>query len=398
MYKLYCRSFQKTMRLSLKYLPWRDPRLVVGENSLTELPAILQHEELARLLLVTDQGVIAAGLLEPFLSQLKELGIDITIYHDTVPNPTIQNIEEALRLYRANQCQGVIAFGGGSPMDCAKGVAARVARPTKTIPEMRGLLKVVKKTPPLIAIPTTAGTGSEATLAAVVSNTETKEKYALMDTALIPHIVVLDPLLTINLPKQITATTGMDALTHAVEAYIGRSNTAETERWSIEAIKLIFANLTTAYHEPENIHARKNMQVAAYLAGKAFTRAYVGNVHAIAHTLSAFYNMPHGLANAVLLPIVLEYYGESAYGRLAELSDFVGLSLKEDSIETKAKEFIVAIHHLNQAMDIPSNLEGILEGDIPNMAKQAVKEANPLYPVPRIFSDKDMEFVLKLIQ
>lgn len=398
MYKLYCRSFQKTMRLSLKYLSWRDPRLVAGENSLTELPDILQKEELTRLLLVTDKGVIATGLLEPFLIQLKERGIDITIYHETVPNPTIQNIEEALRLYKANQCQGIIAFGGGSPIDCAKGIAARVARPNKTIAQMRGLLKVMKKIPPLIAVPTTAGTGSEATLAAVVSNTETKEKYALMDTALIPNIVVLDPLLTINLPKHITAATGMDALTHAVEAYIGGSNTEETERWSVEAIKLIFANLTTAYDEPNNISARKNMQVAAYLAGKAFTRAYVGNVHAIAHTLSAFYNVPHGLANAVLLPVVLEYYGESAYGRLAELSDFVGLSLKEDSIETKAKEFIGAIHHLNRAMDILTNLEGILESDIPQMAKQAVKEANPLYPVPRIFSDQDMAFVLKLIQ
>lgn len=398
MYKLYCRSFQKTMRLSLKYLPWRDPRLLAGENSLTELPDILQKEALTRLLLVTDKGVIAAGLLESFLNQLKERGVDVTIYHETVPNPTIQNIEEALRLYKANQCQGIIAFGGGSPIDCAKGVAARAARPNKTIAQMRGLLKVVKKIPPLIVVPTTAGTGSEATIAAVVSNTETKEKYALMDTALMPHIVVLDPLLTINLPKHITAATGMDALTHAVEAYIGGSNTEETERWSVEAIKLIFANLTIAYHEPANLNARKNMQVAAYLAGKAFTRAYVGNVHAIAHTLSAFYQVPHGLANAVLLPIVLEYYGESAYQRLAELADFVGLTLKEDSIETKAKEFIVAIHHLNQAMDIPTNIEGILESDIPQMAKQAGKEANPLYPVPQIFSDKDMEFVLKLIQ
>lgn len=398
MYKLYCRSFQKTMRLSLKYLPWRDPRLLAGENSLTELPDILQKEALTRLLLVTDKGVIAAGLLESFFTQLKERGVDVTIYHETVPNPTIQNIEEALRLYKANQCQGIIAFGGGSPIDCAKGVAARVARPNKTIAQMRGLLKVVKKIPPLIVVPTTAGTGSEATIAAVVSNAETKEKYALMDTALMPHIVVLDPLLTINLPKHITAATGMDALTHAVEAYIGGSNTEETERWSVEAIKLIFANLTIAYHEPANLNARKNMQVAAYLAGKAFTRAYVGNVHAIAHTLSAFYHVPHGLANAVLLPIVLEYYGESAYQRLAELADFVGLTLKGDSIETKAKEFIAAIHHLNQAMDIPTNIEGILESDIPQMAKQAGKEANPLYPVPQIFSDKDMEFVLKLIQ
>lgn len=398
MYKLYCRSFQKVMRFSLKYLPWRDPRLVIGENALTELPDIIRKEEWTRLLLVTDKGMIATGLMDHFLAQLKELNIQVIIYNETVPNPTIHNIEEALHLYQVNKCQGIIAFGGGSPIDCAKGIAARVARPNKTIPEMRGLLKVVKKIPPLIVIPTTAGTGSEATLAAVVSNTETKEKYALMDTALIPHIVVLDPLLMVNLPKELTAATGMDALTHAVEAYIGGSNTEETERWSVEAVKLIFANLPIAYDEPDNLNARKNMLVASHLAGKAFTRAYVGNVHAIAHTLSAFYNVPHGLANAVLLPAVLEYYGEAAYQRLAELADFIGLSLKDDSTEMKARQFILAIRHLNKAMAIPTSIEGISEKDIPQMAKQAVEEANPLYPVPKIFSHKDMEFVLKLIQ
>lgn len=398
MYKFYCRSFQKVMRMSLNYLPWRDPRLVFGENALMELPEILKKEDLTRLLLVTDQGVVKAGLLDTFLHQLKRFGIEVILYSETVPNPTIDNIETALMLYKTNNCQGIIAFGGGSPIDCAKAVAARVARPNKTIPQMRGLLKVVKKIPPLIAVPTTAGTGSEATLAAVVSNPKTKEKYALMDTALIPHIVVLDPLLTINLPKQITAATGMDALTHAVEAYIGGSNTKETERWSIEAVKLIFSNLQLAYNEPSNVQARKNMQVAAYFAGKAFTRAYVGNVHAIAHTFSAFYNIPHGLANAVLLPVTLDYYGEAAYKRLAELADAVRITNKGDSDEVKAKTFIEKIDQLNRAMQIPESIEGIEIKDLPQMAKQALKEANPLYPVPQIFDQNDMMNVIRLVQ
>lgn len=398
MYKFYCRSFQKVMRMSLNYLPWRDPRLVFGENALMELPEILKKEDLTRLLLVTDQGVVNAGLLDTFLHQLKQFEIEAIMYSETVPNPTIDNIEVALKLYKTNNCQGILAFGGGSPIDCAKAVAARVARPNKTIPQMRGLLKVVKKIPPLIVVPTTAGTGSEATLAAVVSNTETKEKYALMDTALIPHIVVLDPLLTLNLPKKITATTGLDALTHAVEAYIGGSNTIKTERWSMEAVKLIFTNLQLAYDEPSNVQARKNMQVAAYFAGKAFTRAYVGNVHAIAHTFSAFYNIPHGLANAVLLPVTLDYYGEAVYKRVAELADAVRITNKGDSDEVKAKTFIEKIYQLNRAMQIPESIEGIEMKDLPQMAKQALKEANPLYPVPQIFDQNDMMNVIRLVQ
>lgn len=319
------------------------------------------------------------------------------IYDKTVPNPTIDNIEEALQLYRTNSCQGIIAFGGGSPIDCAKGVGARLARPNKTIPQMKGILKVNKKMPPLFAVPTTAGTGSEATLACIVSNSDTQEKYALMDTALIPHFAVLDPLLTVKLPKHITSTTGMDALTHAVEAYIGKSNSKQTRQWSVDAVKLIFENLYEAYSNGENMDARTNMQKAAYLAGMAFTRAYVGNVHAIAHTLSGFYNVPHGLANAVILPHVLDYYGESVHAPLAELADAAGVSEPADSTEEKAKKFIQAIKDLNEKMEIPTKVDCILDSDIPLMAKRALQEANPLYPVPRIFLKEDMHTLIRMI-
>lgn len=283
-------------------------------------------------------------------------------------------------------------------MDCAKGVGARVARPKKSIPQMKGVLKVLKKLPPLFAIPTTAGTGSETTIAAVITNSKTHEKYAINDTALIPHYAVLDPLLTIKLPPHITSTTGIDALTHAVEAYIGRSNTKQTKQQGREAVKLIFDNIYEAYSNGTNITARANMQRASYLAGMAFTRAYVGYVHAIAHTLGGFYSLPHGLANAIILPYILEYFGSSAHKPLAELADLVEISAPADTNEQKAVKFIEAIKQLNESMNIPRKVKGIVESDIPLMAKRALAEGNPLYPVPKIMSMEDMLQMYQLIK
>ncbi|KLT15827.1 iron-containing alcohol dehydrogenase [Neobacillus vireti] len=398
MYKVYCRSFQGVMKIASTFMPWREPELLVGENSLKELPKLIKRNNIETVLIVTDQGIVSVGLMDNFLNDLRAEGIDYFIYDKTVPNPTIDNIEDAFRMYMAYNCNGIVAFGGGSPMDCAKGVGARAARPNKSIPQMKGVLKVLKKMPPLFAIPTTAGTGSEATLAAVVSNRETHEKYAIMDTSLIPHYAVLDPSLIVKLPPHITAATGIDALTHAVEAYIGKSNTKETTKYSLDAVKLIFENLYESYTNGSNIQARTNMQKAAYLAGMAFTRAYVGYVHAIAHTLGGFYSVPHGLANAIILPYVLEYYGESVHKPLAELAELVGIGDSTDTTEQKAVKFIEAIKMLNDSMAIPKKVSGIVDTDIPIMVERAFKEANPLYPVPRILNKDDLFTLYQLIK
>jgi alcohol dehydrogenase len=398
MYTLYCRMYQHAYRGAAYLLPWRKPELITGENSVEKLPALIKGMGIHTILIVTDKGIGSLGLMNGLLLQMDAESLNYTVYDKTVPNPTIENIEDALSIYHMNNCEAIIAFGGGSPMDCAKGVAARVARPDRTIPQMRGQLKVRKRIPTLFAIPTTAGTGSEATLAAVISNPETHEKYAVNDSVLIPHYAVLDPLLTVKLPPRITSTTGMDALTHAVEAYIGRSRTKETIQCSKEAVSLIFANLYGAYSEGENIHARTSMQKASYLAGVAFTRAYVGYVHAIAHTLGGFYSIPHGLANAIILPHVLEYYGASVHKQLAELADTAGISQAGDTAEQKASSFIEAIKKLNEDMDIPAKVSGIVESDIPLMVKRALAEANPLYPVPKILTEKDLFELYRLIK
>lgn len=398
MYTAYCRTIQSSMRVGMKLMNWRKPELLQGENSLLKLPVLIKSMNLNKLLIITDEGIHKLHLMTPFLEALDELTIPYIVYSKTVPNPTFTNIDEALKLYHLHKCDGIIAFGGGSPMDCAKAVAARVARPEKSIAQLKGLFKVRKEMPPFFAIPTTAGTGSEGTIAAVVSNSETQEKFAIMDPALVPHYAVLDPLLTVKLPPHITSTTGMDALTHAVEAYIGKSNTEETRKYAREAVILIFKYLYRAYDDGEDRKARAEMQRASYLAGLAFTRAYVGYVHAIAHTLGGFYQIPHGLANAVILPHVLRFYGDSVVKPLAELANLVGLGSIADNDERKAQLFIEAIEQLNEKMAIPSTIKGIVNRDVPLMVERALQEANPLYPVPRIINKDEMFYLYQVIQ
>lgn len=392
MYRLWCRLYQKVMKFAMDHVPfWRKPKLITGRDSLKKLPDMLKRKGFRNVMLVTDPGIASLGLHKPLVGWIREAGIQCVVYDRTTANPTIANVEEALRLYRDNGCHALIAFGGGSPMDCAKGVGARVARPHKKIQSMRGELKIWKPIPLLVAIPTTSGTGSETTLAAVLTDEKTHEKYALNDFVLIPKYAVLDPVLTRGLPPHITATTGMDALTHAIEAYIGRSNTIQTIEDSVSAVRLIFQNLERAYKNGEDMEARENMQKASFLAGAAFTRAYVGYVHAIAHSLGGEYGIPHGLANAVVLPYILEAYGSAVHMSLAELADIVKIGQDMESDQEKANAFISEIKNMNRRMGIPDKLEGILEDDIDMLAKRAAREANPLYPVPKIMKKEQLK-------
>ena len=331
------------------------------------------------------------GLTKALESALKNNEISVSVYDNTVANPTTANVEEAMQIFLDNKIQGIIAFGGGSAMDCAKAVGARVARPKKPLSKMKGVLKVRKKLPLLIAIPTTAGTGSETTLAAVITDSETRHKYAINDFPLIPAYAALMPELTVGLPKHITSTTGMDALTHAVEAFIGRSTTKGTRMAALDATKLIFENITLAYDDGKNITARANMLHAAYLAGVAFTKSYVGYVHAIAHSLGGKYNIPHGLANAIILPYVLRAYGKKIYKKLWKLGVYAKLFDRETSKEVGAKIFIEKIEELNRYMNIGTSISEIKEEDIDSLAKTAEHEANPLYPVPVIWNAKQLK-------
>lgn len=396
--KIYARTYQTVLKYAAYFVYWRTPKLIQGSGSCKSLYRLIKNERHNSVIIITDKGLLNLGMIDNLEKDLINAGIKCCIYSNTVANPSIDNINEALALYNKNNCDGIIAFGGGSPIDCAKGLGARVAKPNKTIAQMKGLLKVRKKIPTLYAIPTTSGTGSEVTITAVITDSLTHEKYAINDMSLIPKYVILDPTLTINLPKHITSTTGLDALTHAVEAYIGRSNTKKTKEFSKKAIKLIFENLRTTYYDGKNIQARENMQIASYYAGWAFRRAYVGYAHAIAHTLGGFYSVPHGLANAVILPYVLEYYGSSIHKKLAELADYAEITSHEDTNAQKAKCFIDLIKKFNTEMNIPNKISGIKNEDISTMIDRAYKEANPLYPVPKILNKKDLENIFKMIK
>lgn len=386
--KLGCRIFQIGFRAVLPMLPYREPKLI---SSCADIGSVCKEEKINSVLIITDAGIVKNRLTSPLEEALKESQIRYTVYDRTQPNPTVSNVEEALTLYHASSCDALIAIGGGSAMDCAKAVGARVAYPKKSVGQMGGVLKVIRKIPTLIAIPTTAGTGSETTLASVITDEKSHHKYALMSFPLIPDYAVLDPTLTYTLPPHLTSTTGMDALTHAVEAYIGRSTTKETRKLALEATKLIFENVEKAYTDGYDREARENMLRASYKAGVAFSKSYVGYIHAIAHSLGGKYGIPHGLANAVIMPYVLKSYGKCVYKKLHRLGISAGVCSEDDSYEIGAKKFIKAIEELNRKMNIPNTVSGIKLEDVPEMAKHAEKEANPLYPVPKLMTKNELE-------
>lgn len=392
--KAYCRTFQTVFKIALPFLPYRKPKII---NSVKGIPEILTKKKVTSILLITDAGIRALGLTARLEQVLKENEISCFVYDKTVANPTTANVAEAVEMYLENDCRAIIGFGGGSSMDCAKAVGARIAKPKQSLAKMKGILKVHKRIPLLIAVPTTAGTGSETTLAAVITDAETRHKYAINDFPLIPRYAVLDPRVTMSLPPFITATTGMDALTHAVEAYIGNSTTPDTRRDALRAVKLIFENLDTAYTDGSDTEARKNMLKASFYAGCAFTKSYVGYVHAVAHSLGGEYNVPHGLANAVLLPFVLEAYGDTIHKKLYRLALEAGLVEKGTPYDEAAQIFIDAVKNMKKRFQIGDTIKEIKEEDIPKLSHYADKEANPLYPVPVLMDAGELEQFYRLL-
>ncbi len=388
------RSFQTVFRMALPLLPYREPQVL---SSIDELPTALKSEGKHKPLIVTDANLVALGLVNLLTDVLDGVGVSYGIFSDTSQNPTIANVEAAREQYLDEGCDCLIAFGGGSPMDCAKAAGARIAKPNQSVRDMRGILRVGKRIPLLIAIPTTAGTGSETTLAAVITDQDAHYKYPINDFPLIPSYAVLDPRTTLGLPPYITAITGLDALVHATEAYIGRSTTKETRAWAEEAVLLIQRYLKRSYDDGSDVEAREGMLRAAFLAGEAFSKSYVGYIHGIAHSLGGNYGVAHGLANAIVAPYVLRLYDFSAQRKLAALARVAGLATSDDTDRQAAEKYISWFEGLNDHMGIPKKIEAIKAADIPTMASQADKESNPLYPVPRLMGKAELEQVYRLL-
>lgn len=386
--KMWCRIFQGAFRLAIPLLPYRRPEQV---RDVAELPSLLAGRGCRGVLMVTSPSVAKMAGTKRLLDALRAAGISCAVYDKTVPNPTTDTVEEALALYKEGECQAIIGIGGGSSLDCAKAVGVRVVRPGKPLSKLGGVLKVRKRLPPLAAIPTTAGTGSETTIAAVITDAETRDKYAISDFPLIPDYAVLDPEMTLTLPPHLTASTGMDALTHAVEAFIGRSTTPDTREDALAAVKLIFENLERAYRDGSDMEARRNMLTASFRAGCAFTKSYVGYVHAVAHSLGGAYNVAHGYANAVILPVMLRAYGSAVYPKLAQLAQAAGLAGQGMGEREKALAFLDGVEGLKTRCGIGSTIPELRREDIPALARHADREANPLYPVPVLMDAGELE-------
>ena len=388
-FKAYCRLYQLLLKLSIPFLPYRTPKIL---NSYNDISLIIKKNKLNNIFIVTGPNIYKKGLLNELENNLKQNNINYYIFNKTESNPTINNVLAAKKEYIDNKCSAIIAFGGGSPMDLAKILGASIVT-NKPIYKMKGLLKIRKKLPLLIAIPTTAGSGSETTLAAVITD-DNHIKYPINDFCLIPKYVLLDYKLTLSLPKNITCTTGMDALTHAIEAYIGRSLTNETKMYSLKAIELVLNNLYKAYQYNDE-EAKNNMLIASFYEGCAFTKSYVGYVHALAHAIGGKYNLPHGLLNAIILPKVLIKYDKSIYKKIAFIAKANNIATENDNNEISFNKFINYILELNNKMNIPTKINELNENDIHYLATLAFNEANPLYPVPKLFSIKDLEDILK---
>lgn len=392
--KIFCRMNHKFINSLMPILPYRQPEIL---ENMQDVIHVLKKENIQSVLLVTDKGIRGLGLTTQLEQLLGEHQIACAVYDDTQANPTTANVDEAKALYLQNHCEALISFGGGSSMDCAKGVGIRLVRPDTPMNKLEGLIKVGKDIPLLIAIPTTSGTGSEATLSAVITDAGTHHKYAITDFHLFPNYAVLMPELTLGLPKQMTAYTGMDALTHAVEAYINEIRQPDCLAAAEEAVKLIFENLEKAYADGSNLEARRNMMRASYLAGVALCKNFVGYVHAVSHPVTAHYGVPHGLANAVLLPVGLRAYGDSVTGYLATLAKAVEL-VNADMEDKQAAEAIIShIEGMNQRMGIPTTLKEIRKEDIPEMARHADKEANPIYPMAVLWDAEELEKLYYLV-
>lgn len=372
------------------------PVTYIGPGKVNKASQLIRMNHIDNVLVVTDASLVALGLLDSMLKSFEENGIRYSLYDQVKPDPTYTIALEGVKMCLENKCQGIIAFGGGSVIDTAKAVSVAYTN-NKKPHSFKGVKKVKKIGMPFIAIPTTAGTGSEATLISVISDPDTHQKTTMIDPKLVPNIAILDPELTVGLPSHITASTALDALTHAVEAYISKNATDETRKYSEISIKLIYDYLEKVYNNPKDIEGREALLVASFYGGLAFTRAFIGYVHAFAHNIGGRFGVPHGLANAILLPHIMAFSKSNCEKEFARLSELVKVCNENDSDSVKAEKFIKSLFDLNKKLDIPPRLEKFEKDAIPEIRKSAFKECHGTYPVPKYLSAKQAEEILSKV-
>ena len=380
--------------LVTRFIPIPQPTLLVGPGSSGRLGQAIAGFGHRKILIVTDSIISKLGLLNDLTQALTAGGAQFVVFDEITPDAPIPLIQKGIDFYQEHDCDAIVAFGGGSSMDASKAISVAVSNP-KPLNQLAGYLKGLRTPVKIYAVPTTAGTGSEVTVAAVISDPVNHKKLVIVDPRMVPKMAALDPTLMTGLPPHITAATGIDALTHAIEAFVGNWKTPYSDGMALSAVGLIFENLRTAYTDGKNLEAREKMSLASTYAGFAFTRANVGYVHAIAHQFGGLYHTPHGLANAIMLPFVLKFSHPAIVDRLAQLAVAARLGTASEDEDVLAQKFLDAVDQLNQDLGIPTSLAALKESDIPALAKAACWEAHTGYPVPRYMSQEICEAVIR---
>lgn len=377
-----------------RLLPIAQPTMMVGPGSSARLGQAINDFGHTRILVVTDPVVSRLGLIAPLLQALKAGGTDYVVFDEITPDAPMALIVKGVAVFKKSGCDAIVAFGGGSAMDAAKAIGLAAAN-HKHPAQLVGYFKGRRAPAPIYAVPTTAGTGSEVTVAAVISDPETNRKLVIADTRIVPRMAALDPTLMVGLPPEVTAATGMDALTHAIEAYIGHWGTPFTDRMALSAVSMIFDALPVVHVNGGDLAAREKMALASNYAGQAFTRANVGYVHAIAHQLGGLYHTPHGLANAIVLPYVLRFLSPAIGPKLATLALKAKVGKPGEAQAVLAHKFLDAVDAMNTRLAIPATLEALRQADIPALAQAACREADANYPVPMYMTQADCEQLLR---
>jgi len=350
-------------------------RIVFGPGCVEVVGKEIKRLGGSRVLLVTDPGVRAAGIADPVLEHLASEKLDSAVFEDVQPNPTVENVNEGVSALKRHGADAIVGVGGGSVLDAAKMIAALVAN-GGCVQDYDGVDLVPKRMLPFVAVNTTAGTGSEVSRWAVITDTERQLKMAIGSENIVPDVAVDDPLLTTSIPQPLTAATGMDALTHAIEAYVGKNASHLSDSLALSAIVLIAQSLRRAYSDGEDVSARANVLYGQMLAGLAFSNAGVGNVHAMAHQLGAVYDMPHGLANAILLPYVMEFNSVGNEAKFAQIAEAMGEMVSDLSDRAAARKACSAVAALNRDIGIPSALKdcGIDEGNLDILVEKTMND------------------------
>ena len=384
----------RVVRLLLKVLPIQLPVLFKGAGStklLIEQVSVLGYK---KALIVTDEVLHKLGAIDGIKTDLERLGVEYAIYDGVLPNPEFAQVTEGLSLFKKEKCDCIISVGGGSVIDAGKMVAMLHNNPGP-LKQFDGIQKFKKAGTVQFVVPSTAGTGSEVTIAAVISEAETHSKVSVVDTKMVPQFVALDSEIMKGMPPSITAATGMDALTHAVESYINKGQNENADSLSKTSTQLIFKFLQRAFDNGEDLEARDGMALASFYAGLAFSRKSLGYVHGIAHQLGAICNTPHGMANAMVLPEVLSAYGGCVHEKLAVLACECGIGSPEASDAQNAADFIQAIIDLRKALDLPLKPKGFKPELVDDVVARALNESGNLHPVPRYMSRSEVQAIVQ---